>query len=78
MAIEPDLIEELNILAMFDLSTTREGIKVHRNAEPLAIAAAQRLHRKGLITQPDGGYLTALGLDAAQHVQGVLTILTTG
>ncbi|MEO6680944.1 MAG: TIGR02647 family protein, partial [Pseudomonas sp.] len=38
--------------------------------------AAQRLFDKELITQPDGGYLTSLGRDAAQNVQTVLTILT--
>ena len=30
---------------------------------------------KGLIDQPDGGYLTSLGLDAAEQAQGLLTIL---
>ncbi|WP_254516463.1 TIGR02647 family protein, partial [Pseudomonas aeruginosa] len=34
-----------------------------------------RLHDKGLIDQPDGGYLTSLGLDAAEQAQGLLTIL---
>ncbi|MET0950010.1 MAG: TIGR02647 family protein, partial [Pseudomonas sp.] len=42
---------------------------------PTAIAAAQRLFEKGLTTQVDGGYLTSLGLEAAQHAQSLLTIL---
>jgi len=33
------------------------------------------LHAKGLIDQPDGGYLTSLGLDAAEHAQVLLNIL---
>ena len=31
----------------------------------------------GLVTQADGGYLTSLGLDAAEHAQALLTILRT-
>lgn len=33
--------------------------------------------KKDLITQPDGGYLTSLGRDAVEHVQTILSILTT-
>ena len=75
MAFTPELIAELEILALFNLGTTQEGIKVHHTATPSAIAAAKRLHDKGLINQPDGGYLTGLGLDAAEHAQVLLTIL---
>ncbi|MDX1296980.1 MAG: TIGR02647 family protein [Pseudomonas sp.] len=75
MAFTPELIAELEILALFNLGTTQEGIKVHHTATPSAIAAAIRLHDKGLISQADGGYLTSLGLDAAQHAQTLLTIL---
>jgi uncharacterized protein (TIGR02647 family) len=75
MAFTPELIAELEILALFNLGTTQEGIKVHHTATPAAIAAAKRLHGKGLINQPDGGYLTSLGLDAAEHAQALLTIL---
>mgnify|MGYP001619919478 CR=1 FL=1 len=75
MSITPDLIEEMEILALFNLSTTEEGIKVHKSAEPTAIIATKRLHAKGLITQGDGGYLTSLGLGAAEHLQALLTVL---
>jgi len=75
MSITPDLIEEMEILALFNLSTTEEGIKVHKSAEPTAIAATKRLHANGLITQSDGGYLTSLGLGAAEHLQALLTVL---
>jgi uncharacterized protein (TIGR02647 family) len=76
MAYTPELIAELEILTLFNLANTTEGIKVHHTAAASAIAAAQRLHDKGLTTQPDGGYLTSLGLDAAEHAQSLLTILT--
>ena len=75
MAYTPELIAELEILALFNLGNTQEGLKVHHTASPAAIAAARRLHDKGLITQADGGYLTSLGLDAAEHAQALLTIL---
>lgn len=75
MIYTQEIIDELNILALYDLSTTHEGIKVHKNAAPEAISATQRLYKKGLISQSDGGYLTHLGLEVAQHAQAVLTIL---
>ena len=75
MSFEPDRVEELKILALFDLSSIQEGIKVHKTAEAGAIAATQRLHTQGLITLNDGGYLTPLGVRAAEHAQALLTIL---
>jgi len=77
MAYTPELIAELEILTLFNLSTTAEGIKVHHSASASAVAAAQRLYDKGLTDQPDGGYLTSLGMDAAEHAQSLLTILTS-
>jgi uncharacterized protein (TIGR02647 family) len=71
------LVEELEMLSHYNLSTTQEGVKVHKTAPAEVIAATRRLHEKGLITQVDGGYLTPLGLEAATHVQQVLTILTS-
>ncbi|WP_044873184.1 TIGR02647 family protein [Pseudomonas sp. LFM046] len=75
MVFTPELIAEFELLALFNLDNTQEGLKVHNNANPRAQAAVMRLHQKGLITQPDGGYLTSLGLDAAEHVQALRTIL---
>lgn len=75
MSFTPDLIAELEVLALFNLDSTQEGIKVHSNASPDLIGAAQRLHDKQLLSQPDGGYLTSLGIDAAQSAQQLLTIL---
>ncbi len=78
MSFTPELVAELEILSLFNLSNTKEGLKVHHHsAAPTAIAAAQRLFDKGLTTQHDGGYLTSLGLDAAEHAQSLLIILAT-
>ncbi|MES2819109.1 MAG: TIGR02647 family protein [Pseudomonadota bacterium] len=75
MSFTPELVAELEILALFNLANTQEGLKVHHVAAPKAIDATQRLHDKGLITQADGGYLTSLGLEAAKHAQSLLTVL---
>ena len=77
MRFTPDLIEELNTLSRFDLATSQQGIKIHKDADPAVIAACARLHRKGLITRADGGYLTPLGRDAAEQVDMLQTILTS-
>ncbi len=77
MPYTPELVHELNTLIRFDLETSQQGIKVHKTADPEVIAATRRLHEKGLLTLVDGGYLTGLGRDAAEHAQAVLTILTS-
>ena len=77
MPYTSDLVHELNTLIRFDLETSQQGIKVHKTADPEVIAATQRLHAKGLLTLVDGGYLTGLGRDAAEHAQAVLTLLTS-
>ncbi len=77
MALTKELIEEIKILTHYNLSSIQEGIKVHGSANPEAVSAAQRLFDKGLISQSDGGYLTDLGIEAAEHTQAVLTILST-
>ena len=78
MSYTPDLVHELDILLRFDLANSQHGIKVHKAADAAVIAATQRLHQKGLLSQADGGYLTGLGRDAAEHTQGLLTILNSG
>lgn len=75
MIFTPDLVAELEILARYDLSTLGDGIKVHTTAEPNVIAATKRLFDKGLISLCDGGYLTSLGLHAAEHAQALITIM---
>jgi uncharacterized protein (TIGR02647 family) len=78
MPFTSDHIDELNLLAMFDLSSAQEGIKVHQHsAAPEMVAAAQRLNHKGLVTQQDGGYLTSLGSETLEHAQRVLSVLSS-
>lgn len=76
MIFTPQLVSELNLLGQFELAEPTTGIKVRSTAAPDAIAAAQRLHEKGLTTQVDGGYLTPRGADAARHAQALLRVLT--
>lgn len=77
MPISSELTEELSILARYKLTSTQEGIKVHHTAPPETIAAIKRLHEKNLVSRDDGGYLTDLGIETAEHVQKALTILTS-
>ncbi len=75
MALTVELIEEINILAHYNLASIQEGIKVHGSAKPEVVEATKRLFDKGLISQSDGGYLTDLGIEAAEHAQAALRIL---
>jgi len=71
-------LSELNLLALSDPVSSLEGLKVHQHsADPAMVAAAERLHQKGLVTQKDGGYLTPLGSETAEHVQKVLRVLSS-
>lgn len=71
----PENIAELEVLMQFDLSTIQTGIKIHKQADPALIAAAQRLYDNHFITQDDGGYLTSLGREAAEHAQALFMLL---
>ena len=76
MSLTPEEIDDINLLAQFNLANPHEGRKIHqREASTEVIASAERLFQRGLITMDDGGYLTSLGLDAAEHAQHLLTIL---
>ena len=75
MSYTPERVEEINLLVLFNTASMQEGIKVHKAAGNQAVAAAERLYAKGLITQIDGGYLTNLGIEAAGHAQALLNIL---
>jgi len=76
MSIDQERVDELNLLLQFNLNSLQEGIKVHTTAEPSVISAAQRLHDKGLLTLADGGYLTDLGMEAAEMADKLLRILS--
>ena len=76
MTLKAEEIDDINLLAQFNLANSHEGLKIHqREADPAVIAAAERLHQRGLTTMDDGGYLTSLGKDAAEHAQQLLSIL---
>lgn len=75
MPFNAEIMEELKILGLLDLSTTQAGLKVHSDAGEQAVAAAARLFDKGLMTQVDGGYPTNLGMEAAEHAQALLGLL---
>ncbi|NOR51125.1 MAG: TIGR02647 family protein [Gammaproteobacteria bacterium] len=78
MPYTPEQMDELAILALYNLTTSQEGIKVHgHTAEPNAIAAAERLFSRGFVTQVDGGYLTDLGREAAEHAQALRILLAS-
>jgi uncharacterized protein (TIGR02647 family) len=68
-------LDEINLLTRYNLNTLQEGLKIHSSAEASVIGAVKRLHHKGLVTQADGGYLTPLGITAAEHAQALLQIL---
>lgn len=75
MPYSPEQMHELDVLIRYNLDSTYQGIKVHKNASPEVIEAVKRLYAKGLITQVDGGYLTDLGIKAAEHAQTLLMLL---
>jgi uncharacterized protein (TIGR02647 family) len=78
MLLTDELVAEIRFLSLFNLASHQEGVKVHGHADPELIAAAKRLFEKGLITQFDGGYLSDLGVEVAEHAQKMLTILKSG
>ncbi|TNF36035.1 MAG: TIGR02647 family protein [Gammaproteobacteria bacterium] len=75
MSFTQEQIAELEMLLRYRLDTTLEGIKVHHTAKPSVIEAARRLYEKGLVTQVDGGYLTDLGRETAEHAHALLLLL---
>jgi uncharacterized protein (TIGR02647 family) len=75
MSLTPDLLDELELLNLFDLSSQQGGLKVHQDAKETKITAAKRLFDKGIISQSDGGYLTDRGVETAEHVQILVKML---
>lgn len=70
-------LEEIKLLSQFDLGSTSSGIKVHaQQASQDAIDAAARLFDKGLTDHVDGGYLTDRGIEAANHAQCLMRLLS--
>jgi len=78
MSLTPEEIDDINLLAQYNLANTQAGLKVHQQkASAATVETAARLHQRGLTTMDDGGYLTSLGLEAAEHAQALVTILRT-
>lgn len=77
MPISPELAAEMQVLRLFDTTTSQSGLKVHSDAAPYVIAASRRLFEKQLTTQVDGGYLTPLGYECSVHLQQLLQILNS-
>ena len=75
MTFTPSTMEELNLLLQFDSSTLDRGIKVHSNARREVIDACRALFDRGLVDQPDGGYLTDAGIEALTHAQSLAGLL---
>ncbi len=67
--------DQLNVLTQYNLKNEMDGIKIHHDAAPELIDAAKELHRKGMITEEDGGYLTDLGRKAAEHADALRMML---
>jgi len=78
MMCSNESLEEIKLLSQFNLeSMATTGIKVHAHeAAEDAVAAAARLFEKGLTDQVDGGYLTERGIEAANHAQSLVRLLT--
>ena len=77
MTIKQELVDEIELLLRYNLDSTQEGIKVHHSAREGLITAIERLHKKGLVDSKDGGYLTDLGHEVAEHTQAALRVLTS-
>lgn len=75
MGLDPQMLQEIEFLLLFDLRNPMEGLKVHHEAEPGRIAAAKRLHVLGITTLSDGGYLTERGQEAAELAANLVGIL---
>jgi uncharacterized protein (TIGR02647 family) len=76
MPFNQELTDELNLILKFPNRSLMQGIKIHQDADPSNVSAAQRLFEKGIVTRPDGGYLTDLGHDLAEHAQVIQSALT--
>lgn len=76
MTFTSEMVAELNLLLKFPSKSLMQGLKIHHDAEPEVVSAAQRLFDKGIVTLPDGGYLTDLGHDLFEHAQVVQMALT--
>jgi uncharacterized protein (TIGR02647 family) len=73
--LDEDFTADVELLNLFELDSSQTGLKIHHVASPERIASARRLFESNLTTQVDGGYLTPLGIKAAEHAQALVRIL---
>ena len=73
---DSDMIDELNLILKFPSQSLMQGLKIHHDASQSMVNAAERLYAKGMISQPDGGYLTDLGIDVAEHARVIQEALS--
>lgn len=77
MMYSNDKLEEIKLLNQFDLGSTANGLKIHsQQASKETVNAAARLFEKGLTDHIDGGYLTDRGIEAANHAQSLMRLLS--
>ncbi len=74
MHLDPELIDELNLLRRFSMGGP-VAMDVQDNPDPAVTAAAERMHAKGLITASAGGQLTDSGREAVGHMEQLLNLL---
>ncbi|MDJ0776687.1 MAG: TIGR02647 family protein [Gammaproteobacteria bacterium] len=74
MHIDPELVDELALLRRFAMGGP-VAMDVHDNPDPAVVAAAGRMHQKGLITEPEGGQLTDSGREAIEHMERLFNLL---
>lgn len=73
MVLDAELIDELNLLLRYQMtSTSAGGVELGEAADPAIIAAAKRLHQKGLIERPNGGNLTDSGREAVDRLSRLI------
>lgn len=75
LSLEDDVLAEVELLLQYDLGSAFVGVRVHKSAGQRRADAALRLYGKGLISEPDGGYLTTRGWTAAEHAQALWLLL---
>ena len=75
MELDEEFTADVELLNLFELDSSQIGLKIHHEASPERIASAKRLFESRLTTQIDGGYLTPLGIQAAEHAQALVRIL---
>ena len=78
MSFTSQNLAELDVLLHFKSLSGLEGIKIHKSADAAMISAARQLYEGGFITQVDGGYLTPLGVQAAEHAHSLFMMLNAG